>query len=154
MDHIMYRLMTELDTSTPGSKYAARRQRPRGRHEARFLRPEDPITATVQRIGGAVVLTVSGELDMASTPAFKSAISEVLIGRPQAVIVDLSEVGFLGSAGVSTLVQAREKIGESARFAVVAGGAENGRTIEMLNLTDLLSVHDGLDDALKSVVTS
>ena len=145
--------MTDLDTSTPGSERGGRRQRP-GRREARFLRPEDPITATVQRIGNAVVLAVSGELDTASTPAFKSAISEALIGNPQAVVVDLSDVGFLGSAGVSTLVQACEKIGKHAQFAVVAGGARNGRTIDMLNLSDVLSVYDGLDDALKSIATS
>jgi anti-sigma B factor antagonist len=115
------------------------------------LLPEDPIGASVHHRDGVAVLAISGELDMASSAAFKCAISEALDGRPQALVIDLSDVGFLGSSGISVLVEARDRVGDGDQFAVVTGGPVTGRTIEVLELGELLCVRETVDEALSAV---
>src|ERR1700733_14791167 len=70
-----------------------------------------------------VVIAVTGEVDALTAPHLSAAIDTALAGSPTAVIVDLSAVEFLASAGMSVLVAAHEVTTDvSARFGVVADG--------------------------------
>ena len=115
------------------------------------LRPEDPISASVHLYDDVAVLAVVGELDGASAAAFKSAISGALARNPRALVIDLSDVSFLGSVGISVLVEAQEKVGGGNRFAVVAGGSMIGRTGQILDLDETLSIHPTVTEALEAV---
>lgn len=85
----------------------------------------DPMAFEVgtRRIDRAVVVTVSGEVDMLSAPRLAEAIHTALAARPAALIVDLSKVAFLASAGMTVLVTAQAEVVPPTRFAVVANGA-------------------------------
>jgi anti-anti-sigma factor len=115
------------------------------------LRPEDPISAFVHLHDGVAVLAITGELDGASAAAFKSAISAALAHKPRALVMDLSNVRFLGSVGISVLIEARERVGGGDKFALVAGGSMTDRTIRVLGLNDLLCVHPTVNEALKAI---
>jgi anti-sigma B factor antagonist len=112
---------------------------------------EDPIGSSIEFRGGIAVLTVRGEVDVASAPAFKSAIGEALGGNPQGLVMDLLEVEFLGSVGVRVLLEAQEKIGDGKRFAVVTRRPAAGRILQLLRLDEVLSVHETVDEALSWV---
>ena len=84
---------------------------------------KDPITTSVSYDDGVAVLAVSGEIDLATIPAFEGAIADALTQRPTALIVDLSAVDFLASAGLQALVATHEKVSGTAGFAVVADRA-------------------------------
>jgi anti-sigma B factor antagonist len=94
------------------------------------------------------VLSVGGEIDLATAPEFEEAISSVLADDPSALIIDLSEVTFLASAGLQLLVATHERMGESADFAVVAEGAATSRPIELTHLDSIFALYSDLDDAL------
>lgn len=47
------------------------------------------------------MLFVAGEIDMITTPEFQQALVDALAERRDALVVDLSEVGFFASAGLS-----------------------------------------------------
>lgn len=113
---------------------------------------KDPITTSVSFDDGVAVLAVSGEIDLAAIPAFESAIAEALAQRPAALIVDLSAVGFLASAGLQALVATRENVSAAAGFAVVADGPASSRPIELTGLDQILSLHSSLREA-KAAVT-
>lgn len=93
-----------------------------------------------------LIVTVHGEIDMASAPQLQSALDEALRQAPPAVVVDMSDVGFLGSAGLSVLVAASEAAG-SGRLRVVPSDAAR-RPIELTALDRLLTVFDSVDGAL------
>ena len=114
----------------------------------------DPTSFQVakQQIDGAVVLTVSGEVDMLSAPQLAEAVHTALETRPAAVIVDLSKVDFLASAGMTVLVSALDEVVPPTRFAVVAYGAATSRPIKLMGLDSILSLHSSLDSALTGVV--
>lgn len=111
----------------------------------------DPITTSVNYEDGIAVVAVEGEIDLATIPAFEAAIGEALAHRPTALIVDLSGVGFLASAGLQSLVATHESIGKSAEFAVVADGPATSRPIELTGLDQILALHPTRAEAIAAV---
>lgn len=53
-----------------------------------------PFEVGKHQVDQAVVLTVSGEVDMLSSPMLAEAIQTALAAKPAALIVDLSRSGF------------------------------------------------------------
>jgi anti-sigma B factor antagonist len=102
------------------------------------------------RLGGIVVLSICDEVDMFSAPQFSQAIRDALGNAPAGVIVDLTEVKFLASVGMSALLVAQEEADAlSARFGIVAEGAATSRPIRLLGLDDILALYPTLDEALR-----
>ena len=98
-----------------------------------------------------VVVSVSGNVDMLSAPWLTDAIESAMAKNPNGLIVDLSRVDFLGSAGISVLMAAHGKMADSGRFAVVADGPVTHRPLTLLGLNDMISLHRTLDDALSKL---
>jgi anti-anti-sigma factor len=113
--------------------------------------PKDPITTSVDFDDGVAVLAVTGEIDLATIPAFEAAITEALAQRPSALIVDMTNVDFLASAGLQALVATHEKVSGTAAFAVVADGPATSRPIELTGLDQILSLHPSVSDAKAAV---
>lgn len=103
------------------------------------IRPEDLLQVTVLRSGDAVVLAVTGELDLLSASVLGGEVATALAGAPALLVIDLSEVSFLASIGITTLVEARRAAGPGTRVRVVA--PETGVVHRTLGLTGL---HDAL----------
>ena len=95
-----------------------------------------------------VVVTVSGDLDMLTAPAVAEVIQAANGKEPAALIVDLSRVEFLASAGMNLLIQAHRDIAPSGRFGVVADGPSTGRPLTLIGIDTIVAVYRTLDDAL------
>jgi len=141
----------------PCRKYGA----PWGRetNEVWILEPRIPATrgvATAPNVGcviseewvdRAVVIRVAGVLDMLTSPQLEVAVAASLLKMPSAIIVDLTDVDFLASAGMGVLVAARDQAASTAKFGVVADGPATSRPLTMVGLADLLGLHRTLDEA-------
>ncbi|NNH69426.1 STAS domain-containing protein [Nocardia uniformis] len=108
------------------------------------------MTTTVSLRDEATVLTVAGEVDLATAPALENAIDTAFGGKPAALVIDLSEVSFLASAGMAALVAAHQRAGET-RIAVVADGPATGRQLKMTNLDQVFAMYPTLDQALTAL---
>ena len=95
----------------------------------------------VTRIGSMVTVELSGEIDMAVSGDVLDAITAEL-GRAGTVtvLVDLSAVTFLGSAGLQALVEAR-RLADADRRRLVVTGAK-GLPRQVLEITSLLTFLD------------
>jgi anti-sigma B factor antagonist len=111
----------------------------------------EPITTSVEYRDGVAVLAVGGEIDLVTAPSFEKAINEVLADEPSSLIIDLSEVTFLASAGLQLLVAANERAGLSTGFAVVAEGPSTSRPIELTDLDKIFELYPSLDEAVAAV---
>lgn len=98
-------------------------------------------TITEQWVGRTVVISVSGVLDMLTAPQLEADIDSVLTKSPAAVIVDLTDVEFLASAGMGVLAAARERADGAVKFAVVADGPATSRPLTLIGLADHLGLH-------------
>jgi anti-anti-sigma factor len=103
------------------------------------------------QVDQAVVLTVSGEVDMLSSPLLADAIQTALATKPAALIVDLSKVGFLASAGMTVLVTTQAEVEPPTQFAVVANGSATSRPIKLMGIDSVLSLYSSLDGALSGL---
>jgi anti-anti-sigma factor len=115
---------------------------------------QDAIATAVDYQNGIAVIKVDGDIDLATVPALEAAIDEALTTKPTGLVIDLSEVGFLASAGLQTLVATHHNVGESAQFAVVANSAATSRPIQLTGLDQIFALYSTLDDALSAVSNS
>jgi len=111
----------------------------------------DTMNTSVATHDGATVLTVAGEVDLATAPALETAIEGVLATKPGTLIIDLSGVSFLASAGMAALVAAHQRAGEATTIAVVAEGPATSRQLKMTSLDQVFALHSTLEAALESV---
>src|SRR5690348_11358083 len=89
----------------------------------------------------ATVLTVSGELDMASSPRLAYALSR-LHPTPRALIVDLAGLEFIDATGLRVLLQAREQTeAAGVRLTVVNASPGVRRLLKLTGTTELLGGH-------------
>jgi anti-anti-sigma factor len=111
--------------------------------------PRFDIQAT--SIGETLVLEVLGDLDAFTAPQLAEAIMASLADQPASLIVDLSKLDFLGSAGMTALIEGNEAAGSAQRFGVVADGPTTARPMKIVGLDGILSIYPTLDDALADI---
>ena len=106
-----------------------------------------------QWLGSVVVVRASGAIDMLTAPALTEKVRAVVAQAPTAVIIDLTDVEFLASAGMQVLVNTHNEVTPVVRFAVVADGPATSRPLKITGLTDLITLFPTLDDALDHIAS-
>lgn len=98
------------------------------------------------------MLAVTGELDLASSPSLEGELERVCQSDAGVVIVDLRELEFLDSTGLSVLVKASRRAVEAGRrFALVRGRPQVQRLLELTGVADRLTVVDTPEELLGGV---
>lgn len=115
------------------------------------MTPEQPITTSVAHHTGCTVVSIGGEIDLSTAPAFEAAIDGALAEEPPVLVIELSAVEFMASAGLRILVATQEKMNKSAQIAVVASSPATSRPIELSGLDKVFSLYPTLDDALLAI---
>ncbi|MET8998477.1 STAS domain-containing protein [Amycolatopsis sp. Hca4] len=113
------------------------------------VRPQDLLRVTAHHSGRAVVLAAVGEVDLLSAPVLSDSVTTALADAPELLVIDLSEVSFLASIGITTLLEARHAAGTGTRVRVVAPerGVVN-RTLQLTGLHETLALATTRDEAL------
>ncbi|WP_431232806.1 STAS domain-containing protein [Mycolicibacterium psychrotolerans] len=99
-------------------------------------------------LGRTAVVSASGALDLLTSPRLEQLVTSTLAQRPDALIVDLTDVSFLGSAGMQVLVDAYEAASPDIGFAVVADGPGTSRPLKLIGLTEVFDVVASLQIAV------
>lgn len=97
--------------------------------------------------GRTVVLGASGVIDMLTSPQLEASIATSVKKNPNAIIVDLTDVDFLASAGMGVLVAARDQTSPDIGFGVVASGPATSRPLKLVGLADIVGLYSTLDEA-------
>jgi anti-sigma B factor antagonist len=116
--------------------------------------PQPAVLASVQVNRAApdlVVLHVSGELDTTSAQELAIPLREQLVEANRTVVVDLSGVKFLGSAGLEALVIGQQRAKEvGVEFVVVASSRAALRPLEATGLNAVFAIRATVAEALES----
>jgi anti-sigma B factor antagonist len=102
-------------------------------------RPGEFAIETVRVEGGSVV-SVRGELDIASSPAFKQALEGARATDACTVLVDLAGLQFIDSTGLRVLLAAKQRAaagGGDLRIRNARAGVR--RLLEIAGVLELLS---------------
>jgi anti-sigma B factor antagonist len=105
---------------------------------------------TERWIDKVVVVAASGVVDMITAPHLEEAIKVALAKSPEGLIVDLTDVEFLASAGMGVLVAAHDAAPEGVGIHIVAEGPATSRPLKLVGIADIVPLHATLDEALGS----
>lgn len=112
-----------------------------------------PVTCVIgeEWVGRVAVLSVSGVVDMLTAPQLEEAISASLSQTPTALVVDLTDVEFLASAGMGVLVGAHDQLPADVKFGVVADGPVTSRPLKLVGIADIVDLSTTRDEALAKI---
>ena len=103
----------------------------------------------VQSQGKATVIAVRGELDLASSPALQEELDRVSASDAEMLIIDLRELDYMDSTGLSVLVRAHQRAEEQGRqLAVVKGPQQVQRLLSLTGVSDRMTVVDNPEELL------
>ena len=95
------------------------------------------------------IIAVSGELDLASSPALQEELDRVSASDAEMLIIDLRELDFMDSTGLSVLVRAHQRAEEQGRqLAVVKGPQQVQRLLSLTGVSDRMTVVDNPEELL------
>jgi anti-anti-sigma factor len=88
---------------------------------------------------------------MVTAPQLEERLDVVLDQQPAVIIIDLSDVEFLASAGMNALVMVHRRITGDQRLAVVADGPATSRPLRLIGLAEMINMCPTLDEAYQKV---
>jgi anti-anti-sigma factor len=104
--------------------------------------------------GKAVVVAIRGDAGMAFVGQLQQELSRVLEGKPELVVLDLTDLAFISSMGMGTLVNFRNgvgKVGGTVKLAALKPLL--AESFRRARLTEMFEIHDNVDAALASKPT-
>jgi anti-sigma B factor antagonist len=106
-----------------------------------------------EQLGPAgVVISVTGELDIATTPKLRRSLGAALDRGVRRVVIDLRPLDFLDSVAVAALLHAARQLGDDGRLAVVVAPESYIRMVfEIAGLPQCLDVVATRADAVAQV---
>src|SRR5437762_13976112 len=98
---------------------------------------------------GPNVLQHKGEIDLHVSPVVTASLTAMIEKKPERMVIDLSEVSYIDSAGLAALIQAMQKVeGYGGKF-LLAGLQETVRSIfEISRLDQVFQIFPDADAAL------
>ncbi len=100
---------------------------------------------------GAMVVSFAGDIDLQSSPEARQVLLDI-VGKNQAILVDLSQVGYIDSSGVASLVesfQSARKAGNELILVSVSDGAK--RVLQLARLDKVFTICDTVEDGIAAL---
>jgi anti-sigma B factor antagonist len=112
--------------------------------------PRQYVTVSVTSLHAVVVVAVSGEIDMATRDVVSQALHAHLDATPPGMVIDLSEVEFLGSTGLAVLIEIDKRAPECrTQLGIVTSGSPAAtRVMQISGLASLLPIYPTIADAV------
>lgn len=100
------------------------------------------------------VVTVTGEIDVFSSPRLREMLLDVIDNGADHLVVDLGEVTFLDSTGLGVLVGIYHRLrARSGSMTFVGANDRVRRVFHVTQLTKIFELHDSLEDAVAARAT-
>jgi anti-sigma B factor antagonist len=110
--------------------------------------PVQHLQLTTQQIDGHAVVSLKGELDIATVDDLRNDLRKARQSYGEHVILDLAELEFMDSQGLSVIVNCHKAVtAAGGSFALVAPRPIVRRTLEITGLSGRLHVFDSIKEA-------
>lgn len=97
----------------------------------------------VDEDGPTTVITVAGELDLATSPTLQQACTAATERKPETLRIDMTGVTFLDSTGISVLVQTHKQLDAQGGTLVLYGlRDQTRRVLDVAGLAEFFRVAD------------
>ncbi|MEV4622950.1 anti-sigma factor antagonist [Asanoa sp. NPDC049573] len=107
------------------------------------------LTVGTEQHGDIVVVSVGGELDMATAPQLQDQITDLLDRGLPRLVFDLTDLSFCDSTGLSVFVRAKNSTDEAGGLVRLAAPQRGVRRIlEVSGLVEVLHTYPTVDEAV------
>lgn len=99
------------------------------------------------------VATLAGEVDLSNADAIEAAITEATPNQALALILDVSALGYLDSAGIHLIYKLREKLrarGQGLRLVIPADSPTND-ALRLAGIVQNIDTSETLEAAMKEL---
>jgi anti-sigma B factor antagonist len=101
---------------------------------------------------GIAVLTVAGEVDVATAPRLRQQLVETASSGQDTLVVDLTEVEFLDSTGLGVLVSGLKRFRTlGGDLVIVCTRPRILKVFEITGLTTVFGMYENVSDALAAL---
>lgn len=102
----------------------------------------------VQQRDGCAVLSVSGEVDLATAPQLREQLVALVADGHRCIVVDLSRTEFLDSTGLGALVVGLKRLrAHDGHMRVVCTTPRVRKVFEITHVDRVLPLYESVDDA-------
>lgn len=106
----------------------------------------------VRTEGRATVIAVGGELDLASAPALAAELERATQSESELLVLDLRELEFMDSTGLSVIVKAHQRLTEEGRaLSLVRGPQQVQRLLDLTGVAERLQLANSPEEILGGV---
>lgn len=115
--------------------------------------PKSEVLASVRRhrIDGVVVLSVSGEVDLANAPSLRAHLKAAIETAENLVVVNLKDLKYIDSSGIKALLDAHGTFAPRGRSIVLAAVSPMVQRVwEILRLEQVIPVFPTVATAVES----
>lgn len=114
-----------------------------------MTRVQNQFQVEVSRSDATVVVSVKGELDLASGPELETQLQKIGGPETKLVVVDLRQLDFMDSTGLSILVRAHQRLSEEGcEIGLVRGSQQVQRLLDLTGVAERLRLVDTPDELL------
>lgn len=94
--------------------------------------------------GDTCVVEAKGEIDLYSSPQLRDAILKACKAKKKTVGINLSEVAYMDSSGVATLVEGLQASGGAAAFVLVAPSQSVLKVLQLSRLDSVFTIVEAM----------
>ena len=96
----------------------------------------------------AVILRPQGEVDLASSPALRIALQELLQARCPLLLLDMSGVAYIDSSGLAALIEyGRDSSAQGGKMALFGLTPRVKTVFELVRLNELFPIASTMEEA-------
>jgi anti-sigma B factor antagonist len=105
----------------------------------------------VAEVKGWTVVTVHGEIDVATSPTLRERLIDLVNGGATQLVLDLEAVDFLDSTGLGTIVSLLKRVRtHGGDLRLVCTEARIRRLFQITGLDKAVPLHASVDDAISA----
>ena len=109
---------------------------------------QDHLRIAVSQEDDRVVLSLDGELDMASAPLLQRAVEDVELARKPLLVLDLERLEFIDSTGLRIILSTRKRCQDrDQELAVTRGSQQVERLLSVTGMAEHLRTVPAAGDA-------
>ena len=105
-----------------------------------------------EQVGDVWVVNVHGRLDGITSTAFSNHVGELFTGRIPKILIDLTDMDFITSAGLRELLLLAKKANASGTaFALCGVNDQVRQVVDIGGFTTIFNLHSGRAEALAAL---
>lgn len=116
------------------------------------MQPIDEVVLAVKTIDDSVIVEASGNVNSNNSKQFSEQMTHIIAEGCSHVVIDLSGLSFMTSAGFrALLIAGRTASNTNSRFSICGMNAKVHQLFELGGFLDVFPIYDSVENALAAV---